>query len=95
MEGQPKISSNFKFEWRIDGEEIGTPGENEVVNDEEDTEELLLPLDMPELEITDVIIERLENKIAKADLVKHLLLYKAACKLKRLSCILIFFLQFP
>ena len=61
IEKQPKISTSFKFEWRIDGEEIGTPEENEVVNDEVDTEELLLPLDTPEPEIMDVDGESVES----------------------------------
>ena len=61
IEAQPKISSNFKFECRIDGEDIGTPEENEVVNDEDDTNELLLPMDIPEPEIIDVDEESVES----------------------------------
>ena len=39
--------SNFKFEWRMDGEEIGTPENMEETEDEEDVSELLIPMDRP------------------------------------------------
>ena len=54
IEGQPKITSNFKFEWRVDGEEIGIPEGIEENNNEGDASELLMPMDRPAPVVMDV-----------------------------------------